>query len=323
MPTYTSFKGVTEIGRPLASDNLEANVLSFFQWGFLGVGGFTNVNIPGSGVYGGDHSRLRPVEVDPNDVYDAGQLWESARKDWVYEQDVEYAIQPIDISGVNVNGHFYPIDTTGVYKHHIDYPNGRIVFDSAIPVRSVVQVEYSHRYVSITTADAPWFRRFQVDSYRVDSRDFGQSGSGAWAIDSENRIQLPAIVVEVVPNAQKKGKELGSLVAETKQDVLLHVFAETRWDFKQIHDTITYQWQKTFLMFDKNTMYEQNDFPLDANGSRVSGAKMYPDLVAPSGDGGHYWKEAYFSNMRSSNSPNFVSPLHFATIRATVDFDSP
>src|SRR5579859_2905287 len=104
--TPTQLKGVTDIGRPLLTEMLESNISQFFQWGLLNVGNFFQVRIPTSGAYGGDFSRLR-LGDDPN--FPAGQVWEGVRKDWVWESGLNYAVQPIQISGVYVNGSYYPL----------------------------------------------------------------------------------------------------------------------------------------------------------------------------------------------------------------------
>lgn len=86
----------------------------------------------------------------------AGQVWQSAFKNWVYE-DVP-ALNPSVIlskwpiafraSGVYIDGAFRaPNDST--YPHTIDYINGRIIFHSALPLSTIVQVEYSYKTVSI------------------------------------------------------------------------------------------------------------------------------------------------------------------------------
>ena len=42
----TTFKSVSHIGNTLLNSELESNLKSFLDWGFLGIGGWFNVAIP-------------------------------------------------------------------------------------------------------------------------------------------------------------------------------------------------------------------------------------------------------------------------------------
>lgn len=315
----TQFYNVTEVGKPLMSDQLEANLMMFLQWGALGIGAFTNVLIPTTSPGGGNPHKLRLAD-NPN--YAKGQVWEGFRNDWVWENNIQYHHQPIAISGVYVNGNFYPTSTTGTYRHHIDYPNGNIVFDQPIPANSVVTAEYSFRNATFHTADAPWWRNLQFDSFRVDSSQFQQKGSGSWSTMSQSRIQLPAIIVDATPNTTRVGKEIGGYQAVVNQDVLIHVLAENRPDMKTWHDIITNQWQQRIEGFDKGKMAASGAFPLNANGSLVSGAKMYPDLIKRPELGGYWWRQIILQNMWSQGPFNVNLPLWYTTIRVTCQVDS-
>ena len=95
---YTKFSKVSNIGDTLLSSEIENNLKWFLDWSLLGIGGWSNVNIPTSGAYGGTFDKLRLVN-DPS--YTNGQVWEGARKDWVWETGSSYeGYDPIQISGV-------------------------------------------------------------------------------------------------------------------------------------------------------------------------------------------------------------------------------
>lgn len=319
MPTHTQLKGVTDIGSSLLSDQLEANIINFFQWGTLNIGGFFDVTIPTTGFYGGNQHRLRLVN---DQGYSSGQVWEGFRKDWVWETDLEYSRQPINISGVFVNGNFQPGTGVGPYAHTIDYPNGRVVFQNAIPANSVVTCEYSYRLYNWTNADAPWWREFQEQSFRVDDAHFQQQGSGAWNVLSENRIQLPAVIVESVMRTDRKPKSIGSMAQVVSQDVLFHVVGERKRDVKRMHDIITNQQEKRIRGFDINLMYEADAYPLNDDGSRKDDALMYPDIVRDVDDGGFAWEQIRFTKMVSVQQPS-KPPLFYTTVRGTFEVDLP
>ena len=131
----TTFQSVSHVGNTLLNSELEGNLKGFLDWGMLGIGGWFNVEIPTLGAWGGQFDQLRLVD-DPS--YTRGQVWETARKDWVWETGTPYTGgDPIAISGIYINSTLYGTgDAT--YGHHYNYPLGRVVFDSAIPITSTV-----------------------------------------------------------------------------------------------------------------------------------------------------------------------------------------
>lgn len=318
--TYTQLKGgITHVGQPLLSDNLEANFWTYLNWAFLGIGNFFNVQIPRSpGAYGGNLYQLGPAS-DRN--YADGQVWQGARKDWVWETGVDYPTQPIRVSGVFVDGGFHPATGVGPYAHRVDYPNGRVVFDAPIPTSSVVTCEHSPRWYQFYTADAAWWQQIQTDSFRVDDPQFAHAGSGAWDVLGANRIQLPAVVVEAVPNVSRAPLELGSHAAVVRQEVRFHVLGEDRAQMKFAHDAIVSQQEKVLRSFDKDKMYAQDAYPLDADGSPKPSGLMYPDLVADASP--YLWRQVRIKDTKSLEMPRIGETLHYAMVRATVEVDMP
>lgn len=316
MPVYTKLKGITHLGDSLLNEQLKANLVEYFNWALLEIGAFTNITIPSSGAFGGHYHRLRLSE-DPN--YTRGQVWEGARGDWVWQTGIEYGYQPINISGVRVNGTFYGSGTSGTYAHKINYPLGRVIFDTAIATTCQVTMEYSHRYFHVAQSDTPWFREIMFNSYRVDSEDFLRVGSGLWSTLAQTRVQLPAIVIETVPRRTLKGKQLGG-GQWVSQDVLFHIFSETPWDRDKAVDILTYQKDFTIMLFDKNLMLSQSKYPLDFEGSRVANALMYPDLIKPTGEGGCFWNKLFFKEMNSQEITQ-IPPLYMGIVRGTFEID--
>ncbi len=313
MPTYTSLKAVTQPGQSLLSDQIETNAACFFSWGLANIGGFLNVTTPTSGVNGGDMSRLQPVN-DPR--YNTGQVWQAFRQDWVWESGLECTRQPIHVSGVNVNGTFHPVSETGAYSHLIDYPYGRIIFDTPISTGSVVDAEYSFRIYHVSTADVPWWREIQAQSLRIDDPQFSQWGSGTWDILAENRVQLPHIIVETAPQATTvSGREIGSSRVITHQEVTFHVLAEDRPAMKFLHDVVSHQREKTIFAFDKNEVLKHDRFGLDQYGSPAQSGLNYPDLITT-----YPLQKMILKNARSyplSSKP----PLYAVDVRMTIEAD--
>lgn len=309
---YTRFnKHVTQIGDTLFTSQIETNMKSYLDWSFLEIGGFHNVEIPDSGAYGGTFDRLRLVQ-DPS--YTDGKVFESARKDWVWETGITYSTQPTDVSGVYVGDNFY---TTGdaTFGHHYNYPLGRVVFDSEIPITSVVQAEYPYRNVQTYVADqAPWWDEIQYDSHRVDDSTFHDAGSGNWQLLANSRVQLPAIVIEAVPRRSFKPYEMGTVGHYVYQDVLFHIVAESRWWRNKLIDIISFEKDRTIFLYDNNLISDVTGYPLDERGMRVSDPIMYPTFV----DDFRY-KQARFFNMAVTEMSTSNPRLFRGTVRATFE----
>jgi hypothetical protein len=314
MPSYARLKGIRDIKEVTLCEQLETNMIEFFSWGLLCIGAFGNVRLGLGTQTGRDMSTLRPVK---DQYYQDGQVWEGFRQDWVWESGVDYPVQPIQVSGVYINNIFYPTaSTTGTYAHHVDYPRGRVVFNQPLFYQNTaVQAEYSYRLYSFQSADQPWFRQVMFQSFRIDDSQFLQFGSGVWNALIESKVQLPVVVVEVVPRRQMFGYEHGGTI-EIHQDILYHIFSETPYDRKVMMDIITYQKEKTIPLFDKNMMVSQSAWPLAWDGSIAPGAKSFPDLVKPTGDGGFYWRGGTFLQMGTQETIS-TPPLYQAVVRST------
>ena len=320
---HTKLKGITHVGNSQFTTILENNLKAFVDWGLLGIGAWFDVTIPTSGAYGGSFHKLRLVD-DPS--YTAGQVWETPRKDIVWESGVSYqsatGVQPIQISGVFVGGIAKEnIYGTGdaTYGHYVDYPLGRVVFDSAISTSSDVYMNYSYRWVQTYIADkAPWWQELQYRSFRVDGSHISQTGSGDWSIGGQHRVQLPAVVIEAVPRRYAEGFELGNANLRTFQDILFHIVAESKWQRNQLVDILSGQQDKAIYLFDTNKVAASGAYPLDYRGARVDDPLMYPDLVVSSPDG-YRWRKCWIGKSTLSEVESFHPSLHEAIVRTTFE----
>lgn len=297
------FKGVSHVSDSLPCDQLESNLIDFFNWGFLSIGGFFNVRLSSP------DASLRDSE---DTRYAQGQAWEPFHGNLIWETGIPYSIQPISISGVYVDGMFHSSSETGVYAHYVDYIHGRVIFDNPITPATGVALEYSYRYFDFESSDAAWFRQVMFDSYRVDQSQFLQYGSGVWATLSQNKVELPVVVVEVVPRRTFVPYQIGGGQI-LHQDVLFHVFTENGWDRKTLLDVITLQNEHTIKGFDKNALADANKFAFTDTGALATGALTYPDLI-----GNFPWKNIIFKKMISQETIG-VPPLFQAVIRGTFE----
>ena len=310
----TTFQHVSQVGDTLLNCELESNLKSYLDWGMLGIGGWFNVNIPTSGAWGGTFDQLRVVD-DPS--YTLGQVWETPRKDWVWETGVAYTGgSPIDISGVYVNS---TLKGTGdaTYGHHYNYPLGRVVFDTAIPTTSTVKLEYSYRNVQTYIADqAPWWDELQYNSMRVDDTTFSQISSGNWSILANHRVQMPAVVIEVVPRRTYQPYELGSSSNFVTQDVLFHIVAESRWWRNQLVDIISIQKDNTLMLYDSDKLADAAAFPLDYRGMVVDASNNYSGIV---NNAAYQYTSARIIDMGVTEMESYNSRLYEGTVRASFE----
>lgn len=311
MPTETTFKGFNDIGDPSPSEILADNLTDFIDWGFIDKGAYFNVTIPKSGAYGGDQSILRPVG-DPRKT--AYTVWEGFRSNWVWQSGLSQSTQPISISGVFVNNTFMPVSGG---DFHIDYPNGRLVFNNAISSSAVVKCEYSYKWINVyKSSHVPWFREIQYRSLRVDDITFNQVGSGNWTQLSDARLQLPAIIVEMGGH-NFNGYQLGG-GHYMNTSIILHVFAEDGNMAHKVADYMSSQEDKTIYLYNTKLLSESGAFPLDYRGSIASGAKTYPQLVEPVEYGGFRWRKTYLTDSNKGFMDTINRGLYHIPVKMTT-----
>lgn len=298
------------------SEILLDNFVNFYDWGFLDAGQFYTISIPQSGVYGGDRHKLRVVD-SPN--YNAGQAWEGYRQNWVWESGVDGTTeQPIQISGVFVDDTFYA--TGNVTKpFYVDYPNGRVMFDTAIPSTSSVHLEYSHKWVQTFPAKGiPWFQQLQQRSFRSDD-GFQVAGSGGWMLLGQTRVQLPAIAVEVVPAVSTKPYALGG-GQWVNSDIVFYIMTENHWECTNILDTIIQQNDRSLTLFNPTEVAISGASPFNYRNelrylhSYASG--LYPNLVEY-----HSWdrRKCFINQSRGGNIVELSPDLYMGTARCSTE----
>lgn len=306
MPDFTRLRAVDDIMASGLMTTVEENMADFLRWSFLEAGGFVNRAVATPGVYdayGGD--RFYPVHKDG--AVD-NTIWQSQHPDWCYETGLDYDIAPVVANGVYVDGTSYPTAATvGAFAHTLDFPHGRVVFDSPVSPSAVVQVSYSSRYVGVFTQDIPWFRDVVLDGFLTE-----QSKGGVVALLDDYRVTTPLVVVEAVLGRKSVGRELGSSVSWRYQDVLFHVVAASKAERDRIADALLLLKDRTVYLYDVNARREASDYPVDWRGSRSPNADMYPDLLSD-----YPYRKAYFADTAGSEVDASL-PLFRGVVRATL-----
>ena len=328
------FSGVSSIGEKLLLAQIENNIKSFLEWGFLNIGGFINIERNQSNIYSNPLSKLKPTE-DPN--YTNGQVWQTIRKDWIWEEDITYTrcitpvgeittdpcpseyvqtISPILITGLYINNTFYPLNTTGTYSYKVDYINSRIIFNSPISLNSVVEMEYAYRWVQVYSYDnAKWWQQLQ---YKTDDNlaHFNQLNKGDFSILSNNRVQLPAIIIESIARGLSKPFQLGDKSLVMKQEIMLHIVAENMADRNNLIDILRLQQDKFIRMYDTNLVIRDGVQPFNIDGTLNTNRLNYGDLVF---DNDYIWLNARLTDIFASEVQSFSPFLSEANVKLTVE----
>jgi len=306
-----SLKGFTRLGDSTLSNDLQENIISYFDYHLLDMDGYVSVPVNTTGIYGGDDSRLRLVD-DPR--YASGQVWAAFRSNFVWESGLgaltSTNVAYPGVSGVFVNSTFYPPSTTGAFAYHIDHPNGVVRFNTAIAVTSNVKCPFSYKYVTVARSEGlPWFKQLHERSERSDG-DFATQ-SGVYEALPENRQGLPLIGIELAGRRITPYQLGGGQFVET--DFYCHCVAEDSYMRDALVDAVTYQTKASFKMYDLNTIAASSAFPLDYRGVPVSGAKLFPELCSEYGGRTVYLKDAKLDSVYS------LGRLQVGTVKITTE----
>jgi hypothetical protein len=298
------FQHVNNYVDQLILNTLEVNLKSFFDYALLSIGAWTDVSFNNNTIYNTiSPDRLVSIK-DPS--YPDGCVWQSFRKDWLWERDSFFGSSPIANPIIKVNN---SIVNNGFY---IDYPNGRVVFNNAISGNSNVTAAYSYRNIqTYRSSDAPWWQLLQYGSLQP-SEVVNQSGS--WTIGSHHRIQMPCIVIDSVPRSRNLPHELGSKSLIVEQDIIFNVMAETKNDRNQILDIIRLQQDNTIWLYDLNKAAREDKLPLNYLGNKNLNGLNYQNMINE-----YKWAKTFFKNILLSEVQSINVGLYEGLARATFE----
>jgi hypothetical protein len=304
------FKGSKGFYEYEISGILAHNLKSWIDYGLLELGAYTHVkfNLPTSG-----YTNLKRVK---DDRYTSGRVYEGFGPSWAWESGVNCVDQTkpqiFQVSGVYINGSFYPSSTTGQYAHKIDYRNGRIVFTNALPSTANVQCEYVMRDVdTFHVSNNKWRTIVEEYSKRFDDLSYlGGSGMGMASTLKENRVWLPSIAIQVedITNA---ALQLGGGEISTCQ-VSYHIFSDKSFSAIRLCDLLMNQKDKTLNLYDVNKIPKIYEF----DGSLGSGSVPYPTLSDRNGS--YFWTYAGVDHADGDHFPS-VTDLYRGEVSHTID----
>ena len=313
-----SFIGIDKYSANSMTAQLENNMVSFLDNGLLKIGAFGNVSSSVSNIYGSDMSELRPVE---NASYDAYTLWQSPRKNWVYENISGVDYSPISVSGITVSGVigspvFYPGPTgNGTLGYTINYEEGSVLFDREVSRAAKVNASYSYKLFDVEVASkSQLWKTLQENSFDPNNFSNRYYATGDYNIPSEHRTQLPTIVVETVNRSKNEPWRLGDYSLVSEQKMLLHVIAENKADRDKINDIMNRQTTRTIKLYDLNKLVESGTYPLNFDGSVNPSGLEYDEILANSD---YFWMRCRFKDITISDMQFYGIDLYGSTIEVT------
>jgi len=299
----SQFNHVSDIGQRDIVSSLEDNVKSFLDWSFLQIGAFINVSIPLSNPNIGYH-KLIPISGDPSLTYP--RVWQAARKDWVYETGISYKnISPTSISGIYLNDTFLSAPSgSGSYSYSLNYPEGRVTFNNNVSASSKVFMNYSYRLVQIyKSSDNAWWKEVEKNNYNPSNY-------------LSNDIQLPSIVLQIVPRSFSIPHELGNTANILQQDMLLHIFSENSTQRNNLIDILLKQKDNIIMLYDINKVIKNNKNSLNFKGEINTNRLNYNQLI---NNNGYLLNKCYIINSFLSELESFSSSLHHGIVRWTLE----
>jgi hypothetical protein len=312
-PVNKTFKGVTNIGHDFLLNILESNFKMYLDWSFLSIGAWFDVRLNNETIYGVNvPSKLIPV-LDPS--YEEGQVWQSIRKDWVWERNVTHEdISPLAISSATING----VTTAKSGNFSVNYALGRIILNTSINITSEVLLEYSYRFVQVyRSCDVPWFNLLQYGSFDTSNPDIQRSEDGDYTIGPHQRIQMPCIIIDAVPRARSFPYELGNDNLRIEQDIVFYVLAETKNDRNKLLDILRLQQDGFLYLFNTNELVQNQEFPLNYLGDLIPYNLEYPEIID-----NYKWRKCWIKTANLIEMGSVHPNLYQGAVRFTTEIIS-
>jgi hypothetical protein len=303
------FQHVGSFTDQLILNALEINLKMFLDHSFLTIGSWSDVDINQTNLI---TSSLCKLEADEDPAFKRGRSWVSARKEWVYDNSIEYNEKnPIDIQNIQVN------NNTISSGYYIDYINGRIIFNEPKSPQTTIKASFSYRNIQIhRSSECNWWQI--IESGIIDPKEMKSTGFGQWTIGPYHRVQMPCIVIDAVPRARSLPYELGSKSLKIEQDILFNILAEDKNTRNQLIDIIRLQQDNTIWLFDINKAAQDSKLPLDHKGSINPTGLTYLELINE-----YKWAKTYIKNIVLSEASS-INGIYEGVARATFEiiFDS-
>jgi len=288
-----TLKGTTEFYSFDATDILSYNIKSMFRYGLLEKSAYSNVNINGF------NSGLAQLQSVKDNRFSDGTVFETYGPSIVWESGISNTYSydnPINVSGIYIDGTFVPNGTTGASGFYIDYEFGRVVTNSDFS-NSEVKMEYSFPEVAFYSSDSDQWQTI-INSYMDSFDSVGNiSPSGIASRLKENRIWTPCVVVDVQDRTNEPLQLGGGEIHNYA--VFYHIFSNNGFQSTKLADIINNQEATSLFLYNINNA----PFPLDYNGALTSGALQYNQLARQ--DSPYFWSKARIDQSRGGKRNTF------------------
>lgn len=245
-------------------------------------------------IYGNDLSRL---QASSDESFPSGTVYQSAFKNWVYESDITVSesglAPPIVCSGVYVDGIFRAKDSSSplysaAHAHSVDYPNGRIIFDSV--VNGTIQAEFSYKTVTVGHAPAKGNenRPLLIETAWKDN----PQASGADIYPKASSQTLPAVFIDIIDRTSR-GYELGSSSLIADFFGVFHIWSRDDFTLDLIEDILTDAQHDVILGINFNSAPYPLNYIGDKNGSFES-YDTYANVHHR-----YFWRRMYLDEVRA------------------------
>jgi hypothetical protein len=306
------FQNVEDFNSYYLETQLEDNLKSFLDWGFLNIGGFVNINRPTQNINNSIGFHNLKLQSDPQFLIEAaGRVWETPKRQWVATTGIQYkGVEPIQISGVYINNQFTPGPTGNAqYSYTLDYNLGRVTFSKGLPTNTSVQMEYAYKAIQTYKATDNFSNLKDLQRYTFLSSEDSKN------LKSKPNAQMPCVIVQIISGNNYKPYQLGSTDFLASQDVMLHVFTENAIDKQNIVDIIKLQKDRTLLLYDLKKVVKNNVYELNSDGSLNNNRINYENLLNNSA---YFWKYASFEDVRGIDNETLQSDLYYNATRITI-----
>ena len=187
-----------------------------------------------------------------------GQVWQSAFRDWVYENppalnpSIILAKWPVAFraSGVYIQGSFRA-ENDPIYPHHIDYINGRVIFDNPLPLNEKVHADFCYKTVHIlnTREYNNQFREGVLQQQWLSNpRTAGQL---LYPSGNTRIIPFPIIFIEDVGRTYSS-YQLGDRSLIARDELTIEIWALDEVVRDNLVDLISFQQRKSFPILNYN-----------------------------------------------------------------------
>lgn len=279
---------------------VEENLKMYLDYSFLNIGGFVNVS-SGNTIYGINNAKATVSEANG---YAIGKVWETYRKDWIYESGISFNNStPLNISGIYINNIFLPSPTgSGNYAYTLDYPNGQIIFKNPVPTGSKISINYSYRKCQVyKSSTSNWWAEFRNSIYSD--------------LPNEYILQTPSIVIEPTNNSSLIPYQLGDRSFFVDQDILLYIFSDSAVERNNIIDMIRLQKEKNIYMYDINKVIKDGVYPITYTGQINNNGQNYISLL---NNPAYSYRKLFIKNVNLMGMETYSKKLFWCILRLTT-----